>query len=798
MNLYDVRQFRGALYTLLVLGMSAYALAVESPAIFALGNGAIAFNWWLVHQGRFRPLPRWAANLATILALFYTVKEFFAPGAVVVLVIGTFLVLLQLVKLWEQRANRDLAQLLVLSLLLMVAASINTASLLFGVMLIVYLFLSLYCCLLLHLKVEAEFAKEAAGIQDPNPSPAVLRQDQRYLNRSMRRLTMLVSIFAVACAVVVFVFFPRGPGANFIGPVNFQPEQTLTGFDEQVSFDSVAKITQNPQIIAHVQLWKDDTPVRGGQILLRGVALDRYEAMGDNAHWSRSIVVDPPQRPIAESDGAHEDTYQFAFAPKPAWRQMISLEPTGTTVLFSLAGPTQVTVYRNLHADLNGSDDNLAASDRLTEPLTYEVISSNDLNQPYRSYTDLNPSPDLIDSPPPDAREAAEERSTQVQRFLYQWKRSHFPSQIDPRIHELAMRPEVSGANALGSLAAQRSIELDHVDPLDGQIASNIETYLRTHYKYTLDLTDFAKVRGKDRIVTFLYDLKRGHCEYFAGSMALMCQSLGIHARVVVGFKCDEYNAYTGSFIVRESDAHAWVEVLTADGWKTFDPTSEDLANPHARTTTAMDSVRHFLDFLEYTYATAVISYDNNDRANIISSAETKMTIAATRGQSGLSWLHREWSDWFKLYKYVPILSNVLGGIVALMVIAGLGFMGYFFWEKWMLRRRARRMGIASLPLAERERLARQLGFYDDLVKLLDRLGIHRPRHQTPMEFSDSLLFLPSEAYRTISRLTQVFYRVRFGQAELSAAQQRRLHNVLAHLADDLGRTMKVAAASSR
>ena len=43
-------------------------------------------------------------------------------------------------------------------------------------------------------------------------------------------------------------------------------------------------------------------------------------------------------------------------------------------------------------------------------------------------------------------------------------------------------------------------------------------------------------------MVAFLYDLKRGHCEYFAGAMALMCQSLGMQARVVTGFKCDEYN----------------------------------------------------------------------------------------------------------------------------------------------------------------------------------------------------------------------------------------------------------------
>ena len=78
-----------------------------------------------------------------------------------ILLIGHFLVLLQLVKLYEQRANRDYAQLIVLSLLLMVAAAINTASLLFGLMFIAYLFLSLYCCLLFHLKVETDTARAA-------------------------------------------------------------------------------------------------------------------------------------------------------------------------------------------------------------------------------------------------------------------------------------------------------------------------------------------------------------------------------------------------------------------------------------------------------------------------------------------------------------------------------------------------------------------------------------------------------------------------------------------------------------
>src|SRR4029078_13290968 len=83
------------------------------------------------------------------------------------------------------------------------------------------------------------------------------------------------------------------------------------------------------------------------------------------------------------------------------------------------------------------------------------------------------------------------------------------------------------------------------------------------------------RVMDRDPVVAFLYDLKRGHCEYFAGAMTLMCQSLGLQARLVVGFKCDEYNGMTHSYVVRQSHAHAWVEVLNDKfEWVSFDPTT--------------------------------------------------------------------------------------------------------------------------------------------------------------------------------------------------------------------------------
>src|SRR5262245_8688519 len=154
--MYDIRQFRPSLYILLLLGMSGFALAAQSPGLWVLAVGGILLNAWLIQTDRFKPLPHLLASAITVASMLYVGLLVIRAGTTPILLIGEFLVLLQLVKLYEQRSNRDYAQLLVLSLLLMVAASINTASLLFGLMLIAYLFLSLYCCLLFHLKIEAD------------------------------------------------------------------------------------------------------------------------------------------------------------------------------------------------------------------------------------------------------------------------------------------------------------------------------------------------------------------------------------------------------------------------------------------------------------------------------------------------------------------------------------------------------------------------------------------------------------------------------------------------------------------
>src|SRR6202030_714844 len=96
-------------------------------------------------------------------------------------------------------------------------------------------------------------------------------------------------------------------------------------------------------------------------------------------------------------------------------------------------------------------------------------------------------------------------------------------------------------------LAAQITSQADN----NYDRAVTIESYLRTHFGYTLELP--RKV-PRDPLAEFLFVRKKGHCEYFASSMAVMLRSLQIPSRVVTGFQSGVFNRLTGWQVVRASD----------------------------------------------------------------------------------------------------------------------------------------------------------------------------------------------------------------------------------------------------
>jgi hypothetical protein len=117
----------------------------------------------------------------------------------------------------------------------------------------------------------------------------------------------------------------------------------------------------------------------------------------------------------------------------------------------------------------------------------------------------------------------------------------------------------------------------------------SIHDYLKGNYYYSL-MPGIAA--DGDQLSHFLYSSKKGYCSYFAFSMALLCRSLGIPARVAVGFYVNPDTEVLNFYEVRAYQAHAWVEVYFGEyGWIEFDPSSQTIAPGEE------DTIRFVFDF---------------------------------------------------------------------------------------------------------------------------------------------------------------------------------------------------------
>src|SRR5439155_660616 len=102
-------------------------------------------------------------------------------------------------------------------------------------------------------------------------------------------------------------------------------------------------------------------------------------------------------------------------------------------------------------------------------------------------------------------------------------------------------------------------------------IVTALTSWLQANYRYSLEIGHVQP--GVDAVDQFLFADKKGYCEQFATAATLMLRSLGIPARLATGYSTGTYDPVLNQSVVRERDAHAWVEVFFPnDGWVPVDP----------------------------------------------------------------------------------------------------------------------------------------------------------------------------------------------------------------------------------
>ena len=518
---------------------------------------------------------------------------------------------------------------------------------------------------------------------------------------SLALATPLLVVLILMGAAAIFFVLPRISAGYLSG---YSPVGELTtGFNDRVQLGSIGQIQQSNSVVMHIQIDGDHSGRFDRN--WRGVALNLF----DGRIWTNS---QEKQVLAASPDGL------FSFS-KPDPKENLNtihyrvlMEPIGVNVFFLAAVPHSLRGNYTLIAIDSGA-----------------ALFDLDLEHPVSGYEATsritNPEPKLL-------RTSTESYPAPILLNYLQ-----LPP-LDPRIPQLAQQIAASADNNYDKATA-------------------IESYLRTHFQYTLQL---PRTIQHDPLANFLFERKQGHCEYFASSMALMLRTLRIPSRMVNGFRTGEFNDLTSQYLVRASDAHSWVEAyFPGYGWVSFDPTPAGPGTEHGRWSRMM----MYWDAMQSFWREWIINFDTSHQQSL---GQGAVRNSRQLFEQARNWARRSYLALLGTAKHLqkktldsPVRWSIVGLVVSVPLLLLLNLRRLL--EAFRTKR------IAAHP-EKSPRLAASI-WYERMIRLVERRGWRKSPAQTPAEF---VICIKDVSIRdSVERFTRHYEGARFGDSAQDAGR---------------------------
>lgn len=711
------RLFQTSLFLLLVIGF-ATLVGTGKIDLFSVGFVTVALllrGYLLLRGSAPFVIPRRAAYwLALVYVPIFFADFFFFSGRDFVTPAVHLALFLMCVQLFNVQRERDYILLAVLSFLMVLSAAILTVDSAFLAAFALFILLAVFCFMTMEMRRSAMKAVNSAPLSIPG-----LRTRRRMvspmqrLSLSLTRTTAVMVAAIMGSAIVLFFAMPR-VGGGYLSRYA-QSDVISTGFSDSVNLGEIGHIQQSSEVVAHLRF--EGGSIGEREIRLRGAVLTVFDGKRwtNPRHLSNVLaqgygrVFQLSARPTALD---RREEIRLARGPHlDPVRYRVLMEPLSTPVIFTV--PTAQAIFGSFREIGIDDDQTFHNLDRERTVTVYEGVS--DVSVPNPTTLDK-----LTDAVP----------ATMPPRYL------QLPENLDPRIPALAHK-------------------LTDEEHSTFRRAMAIERYLTTQYSYTLQLPSQPPA---DPLADFLFHRRRGHCEYFASSMAVLLRTVGIPSRVITGFRGAEFNQVNSTYIVRASDAHSWVEAyIPGAGWTTFDPTPPG----QAPVVNAWTRIQLYLDAAREFWREWVVNYDaaHQQTLSLSGARKTRNRMAELR-----VWAIHQYDRWLETARQVHRLAThdpgrLLRpslGVLALVLLIVAPFAAIH------IRNVLRTASVHASPSSASAIL------YLRMTRRLARHGYPRTPTQTPSEYADSIS--DGDLREAVLRFTAAYQHARFGSSPAAAA----------------------------
>jgi len=690
-----------------------------------------------------------------------------------------FLVYLKINKCWNQETSRDCAWLFSLCLFEVVLATLFTTSLtllfvIVGFVLSFTVALILYSC-----KVEIDRAKGAGATL----SGGKFGVGDAKLSKGFMASCLAVGLGIVFATAIIFPLVPRPRQTRILGAYGQRPNRLLSGFSDDVRLGSVSSIQKDPAIVMRVYPL-DAESLRyffANGLRLRGLSLRDF----DGKHWTNTRYY--MGRGGERSFQGNAVGFRRPNDTRPNLNVRIYIEPYFTDYLFMPVAPVSLQLPEGMILACDEESESVRFARPISENISYHAASVMEPD-PRAALQGRPPRPgamsalletaavlrkESLAASQPGYRRPGNEEEKEIDLALSRLMGirarggvmdNDFPGRL-PRY--LAVYPGVANSREYQVLVEQmRGWNLSGYD-----LAHRVENWIRSNFEYSLNPE--TQLAGDEPLLYFLFTSKKGHCELFATSMAMLLRSLGIPARMVNGFVTTEWNPVSGHFIVRQENAHSWVEAwIQGYGWKTFDPT------PPGAVINAQGRGRNWLAYRAWQYYEAlrfrwyryVVDYGTGEQRSALEWCRD--FLGGLRSDAALVW-----ALVCQSFSYGYGNSFVRVTVLWLTTVI-LAIVTVFF----AISSRPRRSIAVQLQAAgARPSVIAAVELYDLILRRLERLGYRRRICETPAEFAQAIVE-QDPSLDKLPAVTGVYYHARYGRADLDDEETAAMRE----LADEL------------